>query len=130
MINTLRYLFPDIDFLRDCRLQDDGDGVYIREWRREEPQPTAQELLSAEVPAAKASRKKAFNVSATFRILAKYPIEKQSSATLGIYPQAYRETMALEIASIISASNTACDTVDAATTVAEVDAITVNWPVI
>lgn len=87
-------------------------------------EPNASEVLAA----AKVSRKASINAEAQSRILAVYPLEKQSSASLGIYPAEYRATMTEDIASVIAASNTACDSVDAATTVAGVDAVVVSWP--
>jgi len=127
---TLKYLIPALDTLRDCTVQIDEQGERIARWVIATPQPTPSEIAAAELPAAKWWRKSAINAEATTRITTKYPLEKQISANLGVYPQAYRDTMASEIASVISASNAACDSVDAATTVAEVDAVTVNWPVI
>ena len=35
---------PNIDFL----LQDDGDGVYIKEWNSAQPQPSVADIESAE----------------------------------------------------------------------------------
>ncbi len=130
LAETLQFLFPGIDFLYDCRLQDDGTGPYIAAWYRTEPQPTQTELNAALLPAAKQGKRNAINKEATRRILATYPLEKQSSANLGVYPQTYLSQMALDIAAIIAASNTACDAVDAAINVAEIDNISVNWPVI
>lgn len=102
----------------------------IVRWERPEPMPTQAELDAAILPATKADKKSNINVEATRRILAAYPLEKQSSANLGIYPQAYTDQMIADIASVISASNAACDAVDAAVDVAGADAVTVNWPVI
>jgi hypothetical protein len=48
---TLSYLFPGINFLGDCRLQDDGAGPYISHWGRPEPRPTPEEIEAA-APAA------------------------------------------------------------------------------
>ena len=39
------YLDREIDFLKDVKLQDDGDGVvYIKEWNVAEAQPTDEQL--------------------------------------------------------------------------------------
>ena len=38
------YLDREIDFLKDVRLQDDGDGAYIKEWNVAEAQPTDAQL--------------------------------------------------------------------------------------
>jgi len=48
---ALKYIYPDIDFRKDCILQDDGDGVYVRSWIRPDPIPT-QEQIDAVMPAA------------------------------------------------------------------------------
>lgn len=122
MIYTLQYLGYVLD--RDFVLHQDG----VR-WLIGNP-PSGAEIDAAALSARKAARTSEINREATARITGKYPLEKQSSANLGVYPQAFRDTMASEIASVISASNAACDLVDAATTVAEVDSVTVNWPVI
>lgn len=78
----------------------------------------------------KAERIAAINAEATSRIISAYPLEKQSSALMGVYPTAYRDQMTAEIAAVIQASNAACDSVTAAADVAGVDAVVVNWPVI
>lgn len=36
--------FPDIDFERQVILQDDGQGVYIKEWNVDVPVPTQKDL--------------------------------------------------------------------------------------
>lgn len=130
LAETLQFLFPDIDFLSDCRLQDDGTGPYIAAWYRPEPQPTQTELNAAELPARKQNKRDEINKEATRRILAAYPLEKQSSANLGVYPQTYLSQMTADIAATIVASNAACDAIDAAVSTAEIDNVSVNWPVI
>ena len=43
------YLDREVDFLKDVKLQDDGDGVvYIKEWNVEEVQPTEEQLDALE----------------------------------------------------------------------------------
>lgn len=88
------------------------------------------EINAAILPAKRAKSIEQINTEATRRILSVYPLEKQSSANLGIYPQTYTDRMIADIAAVIAASNTACDAVDAAVDVAGVDAVVVNWPVI
>lgn len=53
--SAISYLFPDIDFLTECVLQDDGSGPYIAEWNRPEPQPTQAEIEAAMLPARRAA---------------------------------------------------------------------------
>ena len=43
------YLDREVDFLKDVKLQDDGDGVvYIKEWNVAEAQPTEAQLNALE----------------------------------------------------------------------------------
>ncbi len=42
------YLDREINFLKDVRLQDDGDGAYIKEWNVAEVQPTEEQLDALE----------------------------------------------------------------------------------
>ena len=43
------YLDREVDFQKDVRLQDDGDGVvYIKEWNVDEAQPTEEQLNAFE----------------------------------------------------------------------------------
>jgi hypothetical protein len=122
MINALNYLGYnlDVDFYAD------EGGIH---WLNGTP-PDQSVVDAASLPARRAAVVSQINAEASRKILAVYPLEKQSSANLGIYPQAYTDQMIADIAAVIAASNTACDAVDAALDVAGVDAVTVNWPVI
>ena len=42
------YLDREIDFLKDVKLQDDGQGAYIKEWNVAEVQPTEEQLDNLE----------------------------------------------------------------------------------
>ena len=42
---------PEVDFLTDVLLQDDGQGAYIKEWNLDIAQPTAEQLASYETVA-------------------------------------------------------------------------------
>lgn len=42
--DILRLKFPNADFLKDIILQDDGNGVYIKEWNLDTPLPTNEDL--------------------------------------------------------------------------------------
>lgn len=112
-----------IDYVPSANIE----GAISIEWFSGNPLQPA-DIVAAELPAARAERKSLINADATKRIIAAYPLEKQSSANLGIYPQVYTDKMVSDIASVIAASNTACDAVDAAVDVAGVDAVVVNWP--
>lgn len=54
LAETIKHLYPGIDMMRECVLQNDGAGPYIREWNRQERQPTKAEIEAAE-PAALAA---------------------------------------------------------------------------
>jgi hypothetical protein len=41
----------DVDFLNDVKLQDDGNGAYIKEWNLDIAQPTDAQLASYETVA-------------------------------------------------------------------------------
>jgi len=41
----------DVDFLEDVKLQDDGQGAYIKEWNLDIAQPTDEQLASYETAA-------------------------------------------------------------------------------
>jgi len=43
-----KYLDREVDFTKDVRLQDDGDGAYIKEWNVAEEQPTDEQLNAFE----------------------------------------------------------------------------------
>ena len=45
------YANREIDFLKDVRLQDDGNGVYIKEWNLDIPKPTDAQLNALEAQA-------------------------------------------------------------------------------
>jgi hypothetical protein len=45
------YANREIDFLKDVRLQDDGNGVYIKEWNLDIPKPTMAQLDAFEAQA-------------------------------------------------------------------------------
>ena len=104
-----------------------SDGTDVLEWLSG-PRPTDAQIAAAELPAAKAARIASINAECKTRIFARWPIEKQISATLAIYG-AIELTAARDwIDRHVDASNVASDNVDAATTVAAVEAVTVAWP--
>lgn len=109
-----------------------GDGTVLSESvRLDFVDGTSRQATAAEILAARQlSVIEQINAEASRRILSAYPLEKQSSANLGIYPQAYTDKMITDIAAVIQASNDACDLVTAAVDIAGVEAAVVNWPVI
>jgi hypothetical protein len=50
------YANKEIDFLKDVRLQDDGNGVYIKEWNLNIPKPTMAQLDAFEAQANEVER--------------------------------------------------------------------------
>jgi len=45
------YANREVDFLKDVRLQDDGNGAYIKEWNLDIPKPTMAQLDAFEAQA-------------------------------------------------------------------------------
>ena len=43
-----KYLDREVDFTKDVKLQDDGQGAYIKEWNVAEAQPTKAQLNAFE----------------------------------------------------------------------------------
>ena len=50
------YANRKIDFLNEVRLQDDGNGVYIKEWNLDIPKPTIAQLDTFETEANEVER--------------------------------------------------------------------------
>ena len=50
------FLGTEVDFLNDVKIQNDGNGDYIKEWNLDTPQPTEAELNSVEDDADKLER--------------------------------------------------------------------------
>jgi hypothetical protein len=50
------YANREIDFLKDVRLQDDGNGAYIKEWNLDIAQPTNVQLNALEAQANEVER--------------------------------------------------------------------------
>ena len=131
LANSLKQLFPNLDFRTECILQDDGNGPYIKQWNRAEPIPTVAEILAANLPAAKNDRIAAINADCRARVIARFGVaEEQISRAIGIYGAAEKTAMETGIAATIDASNIAGNAVLAATTMPDVEAVTVAWPII
>jgi hypothetical protein len=45
------YANKEVDFLNEVKLQDDGNGAYIKEWNLDIPKPTMAQLNSLEAQA-------------------------------------------------------------------------------
>ena len=123
---AITYLFPTFQAGRQYDLDGAGNIVF---WRSVLPQPTPTELAAAELPAAKAAAIATNRAECSRRIYARYPAGRQLSASFGLYDSANVATMVDWIAANVAAENTAADLIEAATTVAAVEAVTVAWPV-
>ena len=68
--NKIRvYLDREVDFSTDVRLQDDGQGAYIKEWNVAEAQPTDEQLNALESQATTLEN----NSIAIYNRLKEYP---------------------------------------------------------
>lgn len=127
MIESLQYL--GFEPRRDYIARDDGAGPYIAQWLSTFPQPTAAELLAAELPAAKLRRIADINAECRARLIARYgDAVEQVTRSIGGYGQAEQEGMRVGIESTIDASNVARNQVLAAADIAAVEAVAVAWP--
>lgn len=104
---------------------DNGDGTYRLDFADGTTRlASASEILAAE----KINYLKQIRVDAASHITTKWPLWAQNNCALGIYPEATVAQCAADIAAVIAASNAAEDAIGAATTVAEVEAVTATWP--
>jgi hypothetical protein len=131
---VIEYLYPGIRQPFDCACGQAQDGVIsIVYWNADllGPQPSAQALEDAKLPAAKVLKIAAINAECRARIISRFgDAFEQVSRTNGYYGQAERDVMDAGIPATIDASNVASNAVLAATTVAAVEAVTVTWPAI
>ena len=99
--------------------------ILLRDGRRRPA--TREEILSA----TKAQRIAETNAECRARLLTRFgdPAEQVSRA-IGVYGLPEKSALETGIAATIDASNRASDSVTAATTIAEVEAVAVAWPVI
>jgi len=51
-----QYVNAEVDFINDVKLQDDGNGAYIKEWNLDIPKPTDAQLSAVETEADKMER--------------------------------------------------------------------------
>lgn len=89
---------------------------------------TPSEQDKVDLVAARTAKQNLVKQQCTSHILAAYPEPIQRSAGMGIYSSATIEVMQTFIAGCISEENRCFDEGDAATTVAEVDAVTPTFP--
>jgi len=116
---------------------DDGTRYLVRALSDEQRQALGITTTTEQIPdppapsleQVKAARIAAINFECRSRITATWPIEKQLSALAGVYGPTELQAMTDWVDAHIAASNTASDAIDAATTTASVEAVTVAWPV-
>lgn len=108
-------------------VSNNGDGTYTVSF---DGQPSRQATNEEIIQASKGYRLATIRTEAKTLIESKWPSWRQNNCALGVYPDTVTQECADDIAAVIAASNTAEDAIDAATTVAEVEAVTATWPVI
>lgn len=125
---AIAHLIPGAQPGRHYDLWADGSIAY---WRHPSPQPTPAEITAATLPAAKAQRIEADRQECRRRLVEHYgdALEQVSRAT-GVYGATAQANLAAGVEASIDASNTARETINAAATVAAVEAVTVSWPVL
>ena len=122
MITTLLYMGYVLD--RDFVAHTGGTDWYISN------PPSEAAIAAAELPAAQDARIKQINAECRSRLFARFgePAE-QVSRSLGVYGATEKAALTDGLASTIDASNEASNAVLAATTIPDVEAVTVTWPV-
>ena len=133
LAQAILYLFPTARFSPggDVSIENSGAGPYIAAWRRAEPQPTAAQITAAMLPATKAARIEADRAECRRRLTEHYgDALEQVSRAAGLYTAAAQTSHALGVQASIDASNVARDTINAAATIAAVEAVPVAWPVL
>lgn len=127
---VLAYMRPGID-LAATLIGDSGGGPVIELWADPRPQPTAQEIEEAALPAAKAARIAAINAECRARLIALWgDALEQGTRWAGGYGAAKQAEQLDSVAAHIDASNVAQNAVLAALDIATVEAVTVAWPAI
>lgn len=127
LVSILHILVPNAVPYEDFRLSEAG----IDSWNIAKlgPQPTQIEIDAAELPAAKALRIEADRTECRRRLTEFYgDALEQVSRSSGLYGATAQANHAAGVSAAIDASNVARDQINAATTVAEVEAVTVAWP--
>lgn len=133
LAKALKQAYPGIvigpgDLGDECVISDE----LIVYWGRPEQKPIESNVISVydPLPDVRALKLAEIRSEAASIIEAKWPLWKQNNCAMGVYPEAVAATCTDDIAAVIASSNAAEDAVDAATTVAEVEAVTPVWPVL
>jgi hypothetical protein len=131
LVNALRAAYPNIDFENQVNLKDSGGSITITAWNRQEPEPDLDALVASydPLPDARTEALAAIRTQAKQIIEAKWPQWLQSNIALGLDPDLAQDCTD-DIAAVRAASNAAEDKINAAVTVAEVEAVSASWPVL
>jgi hypothetical protein len=125
---AIQHLVPGAVAGMDYGLAADGSVAF---WRRPEPQPTPAEIEAARLPATKAQRIEQDRQECRRRLTEHYgDALEQTSRFAGGYGEFAKANILTGTVAARIASNVARDQINAATTVAEVEAVTVSWPVL
>lgn len=129
--DILKFLYPTLNPLTDYEIVDNGKGMKLVSWNASSKPPSMDEIDAARLPAAKSMRITAINTECRARLTTRFGEEyEQVSRSLGIYGVAEKTAMVDGVSATIDASNTASNAVLAATTILDVEAVTVTWPAI
>lgn len=90
---------------------------------------TQEEIAIMTFTENKENMQAANRISCQEHIYASYPIQVQDNMSLGLYTTAECDVMCTFIAACITEENRVFGEIDLATTQAELDAVTTNWPV-
>lgn len=128
LVQSLLYLgfAPNVDFATSAA---SASLRIIDRWMSALPQPTPAEIAAAMLPATKAFRIEADRLECRRRLTEHYgdALEQVSRAS-GVYGVVAKANHAAGVDATIDATNVARDQINAATTIAQVEAVTVNWP--
>ena len=129
--DILKFLFPNLNPLTDYEIADSGGGMELVSWNLSIQRPSTDEIDAARLPAAKSMRITAINTECRARLITRFgEAHEQVSRSLGIYGVEEKTASTNGMAAMIDASNIASNEVLAATTILDVEAVTVTWPVI
>ncbi len=116
------------DSMVDFRATAIGQDDVSVQWLSMQPQPSEADINGAALGVYKTKHIYNNRAECSRRIYARYPAGRQLSALAGLYDSANVATMTDWISDMVAAENTAADAIEAATTVQEVEAVSVSWP--
>lgn len=129
LADILKFLYPTLNPLTDYEIVDRGNGMELVSWNASSQPPSIAEIDAARLPAAKSMRITAINTECRARLIPRFgEAHEQVSRSLGVYGAAEKTAMIDGIAATIDESNIASNAVLAASTILDVEAVTVTWP--